>query len=499
MTSNAVENIAQRLDRLALCKSLVLVTVATLLIQSLAQDTAPLLNGASEHTSSHYKSLIGLVECVSSGQDSSIDSSDSSSGVADQPDNSSDGANSYPVEENEDDPASNGSGQTGSGSALSDNGSPLLDTNPSLINNGEAASINSGGGAGNGGVAALEDDDLPNHHQHQHQHHHLTGLTRQRNNNAFVINRNHQNNADSNNDDNTDDYTNTATTSALLQTPMAATRQPISFFNAPQAPPMGLPVHHHHHMSAPAEMLNFFEHHSPFGPPPPNSGGQQAQNSADSPQSGLSASGAGPMSAMDEAVAVNGRHHQAAMNALFQRRQLSNQLQAGQELNPLALGVPGSPQPTPFNMFGGNAGPHQKQTSSNSLDNGLGPSLPFGLGPGLAGIPGFHTPFDGPQRGDQSAHSNVQTVDAGAGNGAGQGGAGGQPSLSASGAKVWPKIFRFTDGRINLSDFEKQKKIRLNSKNINNHLENQIDSSPVMFDGRPLRRKSFLILHGGIY
>lgn len=51
----------------------------------------------------------------------------------------------------------------------------------------------------------------------------------------------------------------------------------------------------------------------------------------------------------------------------------------------------------------------------------------------------------------------------------------------------WPKIFKFTDGRINLFDFEKDKKI------------GRIKFAPEdpLFDG--VRRDSFLILHGGTY
>lgn len=284
-----------------------------------------------------------------------------------------------------------------------------------------------------------------------------------------------QQNFRSSNGNNNDNDEFAATTSAF-QAPMAATRQPVSFFSGPpqsQSPYRQHPQHHHHH-TPPPEMRNFFD--TAFGPTlmgPTN----VASNDPDP--------AIGPV---DDAG--SSQNHHAAMNALFQRRQLSNQLQAGQELNPLTLGIPGSPQSTPFNVFG-SGGTHPK-ASSNNLDSGLGPALPFGLG-GLPGIPGFHTPFDGPQRGDHSAHSNLQSMPAADNTGGG-------PSLATSGAKTWPKIFRFTDGRINLSDFEKQKKIRLNSKNLNNHhLENQIDSSPVIFDGRPLRRKSFLILHGGIY
>lgn len=189
-----------------------------------------------------------------------------------------------------------------------------------------------------------------------------------------------------------------------------------------------------------------------------------------------------------------------AMHNMFERRQLNNhQLQSSQELSPISIGLdPVSGAGSPFNLppfpvpnhEGGphSPVPHSKPALANpdNLDQGLGPSLPFGLNP-LPHLLGFQSPpFDGPQRGDQSAHSNHHTSMSST------------DSESASGQKVWPKIFRFTDGRINLSDFEKQKKIRLSSKNQHN-TENHIESAPIMFDGRQLKRKSFLILHGGVF
>lgn len=64
--------------------------------------------------------------------------------------------------------------------------------------------------------------------------------------------------------------------------------------------------------------------------------------------------------------------------------------------------------------------------------------------------------------------------------------AGGEETDSSS-AK-WPKIFKFTDGRINLYDFEKDKKI--------GRIKFSKGEDP-LFDG--VRRDSFLILHGGTY
>lgn len=51
----------------------------------------------------------------------------------------------------------------------------------------------------------------------------------------------------------------------------------------------------------------------------------------------------------------------------------------------------------------------------------------------------------------------------------------------------WPKIFKFTDGRANLSEFEKQKK----------HGKIKFSSKDAFFDN--ISRDSFLILHGGTY
>jgi hypothetical protein len=193
----------------------------------------------------------------------------------------------------------------------------------------------------------------------------------------------------------------------------------------------------------------------------------------------------------------NNRHHARAQQAAN-----GTPLQSSQELSPIAIGLdPGSPfSMPPLGPMGPNEGPaqppmgvHFKPPMSNAdnLDGALGPALPFGLNP-LPHLLGFQSSaFDGPQRGDQSAHSNHHAAAAPQPEAEMSGGGGG------SGQKTWPKIFRFTDGRINLSDFEKQKKIRLSNKN--QHGENHIESAPIMFDGRQLKRKSFLILHGGVF
>jgi len=183
-----------------------------------------------------------------------------------------------------------------------------------------------------------------------------------------------------------------------------------------------------------------------------------------------------------------------AMHDLFERRQLNNhQLQSSQELNPISIGLdPGAGPPfglPPFPVPNhDNSAAKPPMAGIDNIDQGLGPSLPFGLNP-LPHLLGFQSStFEGPQRGDQSAHSNQHAVMPGAES----------DGAAGSSQKVWPKIFRFTDGRINLSEFEKQKKIRLSNKNQHN-TENHIESAPIIFDGRQLRRKSFLILHGGIY
>lgn len=54
-------------------------------------------------------------------------------------------------------------------------------------------------------------------------------------------------------------------------------------------------------------------------------------------------------------------------------------------------------------------------------------------------------------------------------------------------AAKWPKIFKFTDGRINLSEFEKDKKLG----------KVKFAKEEPLFDN--VRRDSFLILHGGTY
>lgn len=190
-----------------------------------------------------------------------------------------------------------------------------------------------------------------------------------------------------------------------------------------------------------------------------------------------------------------------AMQDLFERRFLSgpHQMPASQELSPISIGLDpvngmSSPfQVPPFSVPNHDSGaqpappPMAKPlAAADHIDQGMGPALPFPLGP-LPQLLGFQNqPFDGAQQGDQPAHSNYHAAMS--------------PTESdqSSGQKTWPKIFRFTDGRINLSDFEKQKKIRLSSKNHHN-TENHIESAPIIFDGRQLKRKSFLILHGGIF
>lgn len=198
------------------------------------------------------------------------------------------------------------------------------------------------------------------------------------------------------------------------------------------------------------------------------------------------------------------RHHSQlqAMQDLFERRQLAphqhqhhqQQVPASQELNPIAIGLDAPFGLPPFDGGGGVGvdGMRAPKVMGGPMDPG---PLAFGLNPlpHLLGFPGSGAPFEGPQRGDQSAHSNSHASSLAQGSETDSTSVGG----GAAGQKVWPKIFRFTDGRINLSDFEKQKKIRLSNKH--NSDSNHIETPPIMFDNRPLKRKSFLILHGGIF
>lgn len=194
-----------------------------------------------------------------------------------------------------------------------------------------------------------------------------------------------------------------------------------------------------------------------------------------------------------------------AMHDILKRHQIKNsnhntnlllnqnqqqQIPASQELNPISIGLDaGNGNPFSLAPFGpSHVNSKPVLTNSDNIDqnNQLGPMLPFGLTP-LPQLLGFQAPpFDGPARGDQSAHTNHHHTSTEPNSNSVQ---------SVSSGKSWPKIFRFTDGRANLSEFEREKKIRLNK----NHLDNQIESSPIIFDGRPLRRKSFLILHGGVF
>lgn len=148
---------------------------------------------------------------------------------------------------------------------------------------------------------------------------------------------------------------------------------------------------------------------------------------------------------------------------------------------------------------------------------GYGPTLNPNIGPNIGGefIPGFQEPgtnsrepvlpfFEGPfipgpvnpQLNPQSAPYNGEngfqrrrlTTNSVHDNTLGYG----YPSYTYykgedEAATKWPKIFKFTDGRVNLSDFERSKKlgkIKFTKKND-------------YFDD--IRRDSFLILHGGAY
>lgn len=92
--------------------------------------------------------------------------------------------------------------------------------------------------------------------------------------------------------------------------------------------------------------------------------------------------------------------------------------------------------------------------------------------------------LNGPPPGNEISHNSLSPVGAGYPNYNYYAG-GEEPESSAA---KWPKIFKFTDGRINLYDFEKDKKI--------GRIKFSKGEDP-LFDG--VRRDSFLILHGGTY
>lgn len=180
-----------------------------------------------------------------------------------------------------------------------------------------------------------------------------------------------------------------------------------------------------------------------------------------------------------------------AMEDMFEKRQ--NRLQqSSQELNPISIGL----EPPTF-------GPKMVQNGAS-----LGtPNLPFAFGqlPHLLGLQGpmggVGRPAAGAPPTSPLSSLPVDGSDADERN-TGEDENGGEPPqleprIGPGGQKIWPKIFRFTDGRANLADFERQKKIRLS--NLSHNGDDQIDPAPVIFDGRPLKRRSFLILHGGIF
>ncbi|KAH9401140.1 hypothetical protein TYRP_002731 [Tyrophagus putrescentiae] len=74
----------------------------------------------------------------------------------------------------------------------------------------------------------------------------------------------------------------------------------------------------------------------------------------------------------------------------------------------------------------------------------------------------------------------------------GDGGGGGSSSPAVSSGPPWPKIFRFTDGRINLHDFEREKK----RSRVKFSAKLQMASKAALYN---IKRESFLILHGGTF
>lgn len=197
-------------------------------------------------------------------------------------------------------------------------------------------------------------------------------------------------------------------------------------------------------------------------------------------------------SSQDQVFLEQHQTHLKQLEDMFEKRQSSDRRrlvrplqQSGQMLNPTLLGM--NPPPVV-----GHFGQHPKMVNNPAA--GLGtPNLPFAFGqlPHLLGLQG-PSPGLGPV-------GPVGAVEGEEGVSEDENGTPPEiePRIGPGGQKIWPKIFRFTDGRANLAEFERQKKVRLSQ--MSNNGENQIDAAPIIFDGRPLKRRSFLILHGGIF
>jgi len=154
----------------------------------------------------------------------------------------------------------------------------------------------------------------------------------------------------------------------------------------------------------------------------------------------------------------------------------------------------------------GNNNNHHNGNTNNQNQNNFNPLLspfvnPFGqqgFGPDFFSL--FDSPFSpltnpaGQDNNFQRRRLSLNNVPDVHSNSIGSGGsAAGYPSYNYytggedDASHKWPKIFKFTDGRINLNDFEKDKKLgRVKFSKKDPHFDN-------------IRRDSFLILHGGTY
>lgn len=156
-------------------------------------------------------------------------------------------------------------------------------------------------------------------------------------------------------------------------------------------------------------------------------------------------------------------------------------------------------EPLPNN--GNNNNNHHNSNTNNRNQNNFNPFVnPFGsqgFGPDFFSL--FDAPFSpltnpaGQDNNFQRRRLSLNNVPDVHSNSIGSGGAAGYPSYNYytggedDASQKWPKIFKFTDGRINLNDFEKDKKLgRVKFSKKDPHFDN-------------IRRDSFLILHGGTY
>lgn len=178
-----------------------------------------------------------------------------------------------------------------------------------------------------------------------------------------------------------------------------------------------------------------------------------------------------------------------------------NQHQHNQHVNQLNPSYGLNPYLNNLNGFGGyvnNNGPqqqqHQPQPQQPVSYGGLPPPPPLQQQPPQAGAPDFFNFFESPFGAPptplfQRRRLTVQNMPDISHNAIGVG----YPAYNyykgneEDAAGKWPKIFKFTDGRINLNDFEKDKKLG----------KVKFAKKDPLFDN--VRRDSFLILHGGTY